>query len=71
MIYGGYLPSDVPTGQLDNLATMEALTFPMPACEGECGNPASVARFDATSARFIALCVECEPIPFELVNGGQ
>lgn len=43
----------------------------MPACEGECGNTAERAHFDAATARFVALCAECEPIPFALVTGGE
>lgn len=57
----------IPTGDFDDAATVAALTFDMPTCEGdECDNTAERALFDADAARFVALCIECEPIPFDL-----
>lgn len=65
----------IPTGELTDPATIGALLDRNPwdgepiTCEGECGNTAERAHFDAATARFVALCPECEPIPFTLVDG--
>lgn len=67
----------IPTGDLDDAATIAALldTNPwdnqMPPCAAECDNLAVRAHFDATTATFVPLCHECEPIPFVLADGGR
>lgn len=69
---------EVPTGELDDPTTVAALVLDngeadqpawcddMPPCSGECGNASVRAVWDSTTAAFVPVCAECEPIPYTI-----